>query len=538
MLKFMSDRVKKLTAVSLGAAVLLCGCGGNKKGVSGDGKDYLNAEYPIKTDVTLTYWCDSNASANSYGTNLGETPLFKKVMEETGIKIEFKHPPQGQKSEQFNLMVASGEMPDLMQYNFLSFSGGPEKAIKENLIISLNDLIDEGYTPNFKSVIESDDTLRKSASTDSGKFYAFPFIRSDEQLMTYNGPMIRKDWLDELGLEIPETIDEWENVLTEFKNKKGAEAPLMVANMLPTFITTSAFVGAFGVKDGFYVENGKVHYGPMEDGYKEYLKLLRKWFEMGLIDKNFATSDKSSTDNKIMLGKAGATVGLTGSSMGTYLTAMESKDPKFNMTATPYPVLNKGDKPKFCQYTGVVPHGYDVAISSASKHKELAARLMDYGYSEKGHMLFNFGIEGESYNMVDGYPKYTDLITKNPKGLNMNQAMGGYMQSQYGGSFVQDVRYLEQYYSFEQQKDAIKIWSNTDEAKYHMPDITPTEDEAGEYASIMNAVDTYKAEMAANFILGQESFDNYDKFVNQLKSLNIERAIEINQKGYERYGKR
>ena len=54
---------------------------------------------------------------------------------------------------------------------------------------------------------------------------------------------------------------------------------------------------------------------------------------------------------------------------------------------------------------------------------QLAAKVLDYGYSEKGRMLYNFGIEGESYEMVDAYPKYTEKIINNPDGLSMTEAL-------------------------------------------------------------------------------------------------------------------
>ena len=59
-------------------------------------------------------------------------------------------------------------------------------------------------------------------------------------------------------------------------------------------------------------------------------------------------------------------------------------------------------------------------------------------------MLVNFGIEGLTYNMVDGYPKYTDMIYNNPDGLTISQAMAYYMRTAINGPFIQDPRYLEQ----------------------------------------------------------------------------------------------
>ena len=84
-------------------------------------------------------------------------------------------------------------------------------------------------------------------------------------------------------------------------------------------------------------------------------------------------------------------------------------------------------------------------------------RFLDYGYSEKGHMLFNFGKEGESYEMKDGNPVYTDLILHNPDGLSVSDSMKKYLLAMNSGPFVQDEKYIEQYYQYQQQKDAVDI---------------------------------------------------------------------------------
>ena len=55
-------------------------------------------------------------------------------------------------------------------------------------------------------------------------------------------------------------------------------------------------------------------------------------------------------------------------------------------------------------------------------------KWLDYAFCKEGHMLFNFGVEGLTYKMVNGYPKYTELITDNPAGSGHDQAIGNYIQ--------------------------------------------------------------------------------------------------------------
>ncbi|PQP89100.1 extracellular solute-binding protein, partial [Paenibacillus sp. AR247] len=456
----------------LGSVLAGCSSGGKSgedaaKGASPGGAAE-SATYPLKTDEKLSYWGEINGNLVGIKATHDEIPFFQKWQEKTGVPLEFTAPPTGQVKEAFNVMLASGDLPDMIEYNFIGdFPGGPEKAIKDGYILKLNDLIDK-YAPNLKKYLQEHPDIDKMVKTDSGSYYAFPFIRGDEYLRVFQGPIIRKDWLDELGLPVPETIDEWTATLRAFKEKKGAAAPFSVVSK-PRFFNESgngAFIGAFGVNRGFYQEDGKVKFGPAEPGFKEYLKLFHDWYKEGLIDKNIATADTKAVDGNMASGATGATIGNAGGGIGKWQPLVEANDPKAILVAAPYPVLNKGDKPKFGQLNQAYASEGTVAVTTAAKDPALAVRMLDYGYSEEGHMFFNFGEEGVSYNMENGYPKFTDLLMKNPDKLAPAQAISLYARSSYNGPFVQDKRYAEQFFALQTQRDAVEVWKNTDAAKY------------------------------------------------------------------------
>jgi putative aldouronate transport system substrate-binding protein len=299
-----------------------------------------------------------------------------------------------------------------------------------------------------------------------------------------------------------------------------------------------AWIGAWGIKKSFYMENGDIKYGPLEPGYKDFLATMRKWYSEGLIDRNIATVDNKILDANMTSGKTGATVWNSGAGIGKWLPPLKESDPKADLVAAPYPVLNKGDKPKFGQKDFGYSSQASVAITTSSKNAELAVKMLDYAYSPEGHLFFNFGTEGVSYNLIDGYPKYTDLVMKNTDNLAPAQALSQHMRSAYNGPFVQDKRYIEQYLALPQQQEAINIWSNTDTDLYSLPPITPTPEESSEFSSIMNDVDTLVNEMTLKIILGNDSIDSYEEYVKKLKSLNIDRAIEIQKAALERFNNR
>lgn len=504
---------------------------------SSNGSD--TSSYPIKTNVKIKYWADLNTNVAQKVSNLGDTPFAKGLTEKTGVSVEYIHPAANQAKEQLNIMLSSGDLPDIIEYNWFGFAGGPEKAIKDGYILKLNDTIDK-YSPNLKKYLKSNPEVDKMVKTDEGNYYVYPFIRGDNALMVFYGPMLRKDWLDELGMQVPTTIDEWYTALKAFKDKKGAQAPLVFQTVTDNTALnlSNAFVGAFGVGQGFYMDNGKVKFGPAEPAYKDFLTVFRKWYSEGLIDKDIATVDGKIMDANIGSNKSGATLGYSGSTMGRYISSMKEKNPKFDLVAAPYPSLKKGEVVKFGQMDLPYSTQGTPAITTKCKNVEIAARFLDYGYSQDGIEYYNFGTEGVAHKTENGYPKYTDLLMKNPDKLPPTVAMGQYIRGNYNGPFVQDKKYIEQYLELQQQKDAINIWMKTDAAKTVLPRITPTPEESAEMAKIMNEINAYVNENFFKMVLGTESIDNFNKYTDTLKKMNLDRALQIQQNALDRYNKR
>ncbi|AOZ93413.1 extracellular solute-binding protein [Paenibacillus crassostreae] len=456
-----------------------------------------------------------------------EGPIDEEYEKRTGIAIRHLGgvPMQDNK---FNYLLASGNLPDIFMNNWLQFPGGPEKAIQQGDIMPLNEVIDR-YAPNFKRVLEDNPEIDKMVKTDSGIYYAFPFIRSEEGKV-YGGPIIRKDWLDELKLPIPTTINEWYKTLKAFKDKKGATAPLTFRTL---FLgeRTAGFAGAFGVMGNFYVEDGKVIYGYLEPEYRDYLETMSKWYREGLIDKDFAVLDLESVDKKMSSGLSGATIGWF-SYIEKYNLAALDNDSTARYTAAPYPTLREGEIPKFGQLDNAYAGTSSAAINATTKNLEAAVRWLDYGYSEEGSLLNTFGIEDVTYTMKNGHPVYTDLVVENSDGISSDQVM---LQYAHQTNFPMIQRYSQLEWRFEETNQAIEVWRNTKHEDYLLPPITPTSEEASELSTLMDGIDEYVKDSELRIILGVDSIDAYDDMVNQLKLLGIERILEIKQAAYQRY---
>ena len=474
----------------------------------------------------LTYWVSLNPNAATSVSNYGETPFAKELQKRLGVEIEYMHPTQGSELEKFNLLVASESLPDIIEYLWGNYPGGPSKAVADNVIIPLDI---ENKAPNLSAFIKENPDVEKMMKTDDGEYFSFPFIRGERSLQTSAGPIVRKDWLDDLGMEMPETIEEWEAMLLAFKNEKGAKYPICYR---PYVEMWGVFAGAYGVADGLYVDNGEVKYGALEPGFKDYITTLNSWYKKGLMPADFATMDSSLIDTYIINGDSGVVVGSVGSGIGKLSDA--AKEEGYLLAGAPYPTLKKGDKPEFGQMDNRIPGTY-ATISRDCKNVDLAMKVLDYGYSEEGKMFFNFGIEGESYNMVDGYPTYAEVITANPEGLSMSAAMARYIQSYNAGPFVQDARYMEQYAARPEQKAAVQTWSSTNMEKHLLPNISLLPKDTNAMAKKISAVNSYKDEMLIKFIMGTEPLSNYDAFVKGLKDRGIEEYLKLMNEAYDRY---
>lgn len=498
-----------------------------------------SAEGPREITIWEGLWYNAAVTV----ANLAETPLYQEVMRRTGIDVTFIHPAQGQETESFNLMIASNDLPDMILWSWArDYPGGPEKAIADGVIIRLNDVIAD-HAPNLSALFASNPDWLKAAKTDSGTLFMFPFIRGDDFLMVFFGPQLRADWLDQLGLEVPQTLAEWDHVLTSFKSAGLVEYPLTFTNFRRgRGLNRSAFIQPFGIIWDFYRDDGgQVHFGPYEDGFGDWLAFFKDWFDRGLVDPESFSNERNTFDAKILNGTAGAWVSYTGSGIGAYLDA-NGGEGTFDIVAAPYPVRNRGEVPFFGQRDNPVP-GHGMAITTQARDVEAAARFADFAYGEEGHILYNFGIEGESYRWSTSYPGfegerwpvYTDLMNSDPDGRTLAQMGGLYTRSFYHGPIVQDRRYMYQYARRPQQRNAIAVWGRTEAATHKLPAVTATPAESEELAEMMSDINTYVDEMVVKFITGQEPLASFDAFQNRLQQMGIERAIAIKQAGLERY---
>ncbi len=99
-------------------------------------------------------------------------PVTEELERQTGIDVEWILPTRGQEKQQFNILMASGDLPDIIEWRWPDYPGGAEKALADGVITPLNELRD--YTPNLNQVLSQNTLFDKLSKTDSGKYYMFP----------------------------------------------------------------------------------------------------------------------------------------------------------------------------------------------------------------------------------------------------------------------------------------------------------------------------------------------------------------------------
>ncbi len=526
----MKNKMKKLVAlVLMGVLVVsVCGCGTSKNTEVNIG----SGEMP----ETLTIFAPLGDYTIKAGAKDNNEMLPFQMMEElTGCHVEWTHPAADAYDEKFNIMIASGKFPDAIVYSWQSITGGAKMYADDGVIIPLGNLIDE-YMPNFSAYLADHPEVKKQIADNDGEIYYIPFIRKDKELKVFEGPQMRQDWLDKLGLEAPKTPDELYNVLKAFKtqdpngNGKADEIPMSGVGFDNQEYGIGNLLNAFGSHFDFYLENDKVKYGILEDSYKEGLEFIAKLYAEDLIDIDYLLNDRDKMDNKVLNDRVGFIYSLQ---PGKFYTSM--KDSTRKMAGVPHFAVNDSINNVFNKYYAMDVKDTCLAISTANKNPSGTLRWIDNFFGGEGADIMNFGKEGLTYNMVDGYPKLSDYILNNPDGKTLQETAGmnlGTYQSNFPA--LQDWRYYEQILT-EWGKESIKTWSDSARIDGILPQLVFTEEETDQITRVMSEVETYVSEAVNKIVIGKLSVKDLDDVRKTIKGMGIEKVVKIYNDAYARY---
>ena len=517
--------------------------------------DVVNGEtnqqtYPLTEEtVTLTYWYP-NAGSMAELADFNDSYFFKWYEELTNVHIDFIVPAAGSEAEAFQLLFASDSMPDMV-YSYpnqttYSYRAGQDKAIEDGYFIDIAEYLD--YAPNYLSWLANNDDLRKASYSDTGKLYGMWGVWSgmdSEHTYADYGLAIRQDFLDKVGMEVPTTYSEWEAVLTAFKDELGIQAPLYTSKF---GIDQGEMMAGYDTAPYWYQRDGVIQYGPMDDGYRDYLVMMHDWYEKGLLDPDFATRSSSgvTADNDMILNdKVGALTDY-GTRLGDTYVSRGATNTDFNLVGAPQPTKDPDD-PTYVEpayrdntYTMMVS-GVCNSVSAESDNIELAVRWLDGFYAEEIALNANYGTEeyeGTVWHNDDttstGRIIDYDYRYSNPDGKSSGMILVEYSAKN------PPVRYegMQVECSPQVKKDGYEIWKLYEPVNAVPTRITPTSEEGTEFASLYTDIETYVQECNVKFIMGQMSLDDYDSYRDTLTQMGIDRCIELRQAALDRYNAR
>lgn len=493
------------------------------------------------TDEVVTYtawWPFPDAFATNF--DISECDSFVELEERTNIHIDFVTANTPAATEALYLMLSTGEYTDMIYQFNTRYSADLATAIEEDIIIDLSDII-QNEMPNYAKILNSNKDFQRDTRTDDGRDAAI-FQIMDENHVSY-GAVIRQDWLDELNLGAPVTYDDWYETLTAFKNEKGADAALSIpytgapmGGLLSAGYGISAYsVSSANVTDTmpFIVVDGTVKYGPYEDAMYDYISMMARWYEEGLIYKDFYSYTDSFYSGEQELALNGRS-GIWYSSASSFYEFVSQDEEGFEAVGIADPVLNVGDK-NHLQPSAPTTRDNAIVITTDCDNVKLLAKWLDYQFTDDGSFLMVWGLEGGFHDYdEDGSIYVTDLVMNSDTGWPTAFLECYYTCS--GGVYVGS--YLRNTLTYsDTQTEAVEIWESNDWDYVYPSFAVMTADESVNFSNKYNDIETFYIESLLKFIVGETelSDENFEEFRNTLKELGIEECIQIKQDAYNRY---
>jgi putative aldouronate transport system substrate-binding protein len=440
-------------------------------------------------------------------------------------------------NEQFNLMIAAQDYPDIFgNFNSL-YTDGDDNGIEEEIILALEDY--EDLFPHYQKYRTSTNFLETATTTAEGHVSGFYELMSDF-IGPFFGMMGRGDWIEELGMGTPETYDELHELLLAMKDKYGCTTAIYLDSSAvgnDNFLAAGygiACMLATNAKESYWmVQDGTVVDGITGEGYKEYLTMLHQWYQEGLISKDFAdAAGAMSPDGMAEITSGNCGVFFNGAPMMSMYSA-NSDDPNLRIVGLPDPVKEKGEK------THVDTTEFDfgaerMSISTKCENPEIAIQYCDFWFTDEGIQLANYGVEGESCEVVNGVAQFTDLVLNNPD-LAAGDAISFYTGRNSTPSWSSNSKLLVSYN--EDEAGAFEIWASCRDNRDAYPYVAQlTQEESYEISKLASDYETYALECRDKFIVGTMDIEKeYEAYEEGVRTMGLTRALEIKQAAYDRY---
>ncbi|QIE43331.1 extracellular solute-binding protein (plasmid) [Rhodobacteraceae bacterium SC52] len=464
-------------------------------------------------------------------------PVELKARELTGVSLE--DATAGKNStdslEAMNLLIAQGNMPDIVGGHLIKQpvnEYGPQGAF-----VPLNDLVEE-HAPNIKAFWDSHPGLKEAISAYDGNYYYIPYLPDGKYGRAW---FIRQDWLDVLGLEQPQNVDELYDVLVAFRdqdpNGNGVkdEIPYFarqweeVNRLLTLWDARSS--GSDTYHDFYVNDEGKLVHPYAQEAYRTALSNVAKWYAEGLIDPEIYTRGSSSRDYLLGENLGGMTHDWFASTSG-YNSALADAVEGFNFIPFLPPESAGGVRMEEHRRIPIKPDGW--AISYTAEDPVTVVKYFDFWFSEEGRLLSNFGVEGKTWDMIDGEPIFKPEVLNSDSPINSQMYLEG---AQIQRGYWQDYRYEWQWTS-EAARKGIELYDTEDLLIEQFLGVALNKEEQTVYDRYWPSIRTYMLERQQAWVLGSgDVVSDWDAYIETLNDMGYEEVIEILNTAYARqYG--
>lgn len=543
-------KLLKIVSITLSVSMLATSCGGG----SAKSTDNPVASESVSTESTAssgpfdreTETLNIHFHANNKYTIADENgnilPVYALAGEKTNVTVlNAANPVAQNSSEEFQLQATKKFPADI--YGGTSLKDSIFTYGQQGAFIPLNDLIDE-HAPNIKKWLD-ENPKQKAAMTDyDGSIYMLNYVPDG---VAARGYLIRTDWLEKLGLQSPTTVEELETALYAFKNDdpngNGVNDEIPYFNdKYEEMIRLANLWGARVYGEDTYNERivrdtkDNFYHAWTAPEFKEALKNMSRWYKDGIIDQEVFTR-KANTARQTYWTKdnvGGMTHEWLASSTGyNYNEELKASYPDFKVEVILPPSYN--GTPGFEEHkrATIKPDGW--AISAACKNPVAAIEFMDWFYTEEGRRAINYGIEGETYDMVDGKPIFNEE-TLSQTGVNT------YLQKNYGAQYPIGYAQIYDYeyqWTFPEGQAGVDLYTKNAAQIYDSAPQTPimnfTPEERAEYDSYISNLNLYLDESVQAFITGKKDVDaEWDTYIQKCEELGSNKIVALYEQAYQR----
>lgn len=444
-------------------------------------------------------------SVHIIGRNLGSALdenniILQELEKRTGLDITWELWPTDGYAQQCQLLFASGEYPDAMEVWWNSFPNQFIELIEDEVIQPLDALIAE-YGPNIQATRGENDYY----DYGDGQIWGVP-CRVLEDGNAY-AVVIRQDWLDKLGLPVPSSSQEYYDTLKAFQ----ANAEMLTGNP-DAMAAHGACTTYFGncLVEWIYSENGfqkswnevgdDVVYFINMPGYKNALATLRKFYQDGLIEPEYALMNRDQFLEKLYTNVYGAfdySTDLLDPNAAGWTADYYAAVPEAKLTVIP-PFADETGKTNL----RTCPQSIQCVVFEGAENSENVIKLLNYLATEEGMLLAQYGIEGEHW-VRDEQGNPVSLLTTDEEFAAVGT--GSY-------AWMYRLSYFAANYSKEFAGERQKLKDSVIKT-YTMPSTESYKDNSANLSSIQN---TYFAELICNPDIDFDAtFDKYIKEWNE-----------------------